>query len=43
MYRGRYRASIKQIESSEIWLDGSGYVLRGNEENPENFNRRGLC
>ena len=41
-YREWFRASIKQIENLEKWLNGSGYVSRGIEKNPENFNRRNL-
>ena len=43
MYRERCRTSIEQTESSKIWLDGLGYVLRGIKKNPKNFDRRSLC
>ena len=28
--------NFERIESSETWLDGSGYVWRGIEKKPEN-------
>ena len=37
--RGGVKLSIKQIETLEKMLDGSGYLLRGIWENSENLDR----
>ena len=42
MYQGTHQASIEKIESSETWLDGSGYVSGGIEKNPKNLDKRVL-